>query len=144
MRFVRRQALLDLGHLEQLARADQSRQLADERDVLGHVAAELADLRVRLDEALHVGDGLDLAAAGRRRARLVVGHVRLDVRAEVAEVVVEMPCEEGVLLGREHDFLSRQVDRALRRRTLRSSVMSGAPDRSTRPFWIPMSSWTIA
>ena len=108
VRLVRREALLDLGHLQQLARADQARQLADERDVLGHVAAELADLGVRLDEALHVGDGLDLAAAGRRRPRLVVGDIRLDVGAEVAKVVVEVPRKERVLLGREHDFLRRQ------------------------------------
>jgi hypothetical protein len=97
--------LLDLADLEQPPLADDAAELADEGDVLRDVAAELAELGVLLDEALHVGDRLDLAQRRSRGARLVLGDVGLDVCAEVAEIVVKVACEEGILFRREDNLL---------------------------------------
>jgi hypothetical protein len=86
MTLVARQALLHLTDVQQSIPLHQPAQLPHERDVSGDVPAELAELWVLFDEALHVSDGSD-------GGRVVVGRFGLEVRdvggegrAEVAEV----------------------------------------------------------
>lgn len=85
MTLVTRQALLELRDLQQVSRVDESRKFADESNMLGDVASELAKFGVLLDESeskketrsaavsdvqvkwksspLHIGDSFDLACA---------------------------------------------------------------------------------
>jgi hypothetical protein len=51
MAFVTRQALLKLRDLQQVPRVDESRELANESDMLGDVPTELAELGILLDES---------------------------------------------------------------------------------------------
>lgn len=76
--------LLQLGQLQQLLAADLGGQLADDAHVLADGAGQLAELRVRFDEVLHVGDALDLLMA--LGAYLEVVHQRLDRLANLAKV----------------------------------------------------------
>ena len=102
---ARRQPLLDLAELEQLVALDEAAELADDRDVLAHVPAELAELGVLLHEALHVRDGLNRGRVVRERVRLVRLHVRLERCAEVAERREVVRLEEWVRRCRECYFL---------------------------------------
>lgn len=95
-------ALLELADLEEVLGADPPAELRDEGDVLAHVARELPELGVLLDEALHVGYRLDVGVV--LGARLVLLDVVLDVAAQVAKVEVHVLLEEGVLVLRQHDL----------------------------------------
>lgn len=119
-----RQALLELRDLEEVAKVDEARKLADERDVLRHVGAELAELGVLVDEAvrasalsisaasttranrlkrserhapLHVCNSLNLARNRAGRAGRVVLHIRREVCTQVAKVVIQIRGKERVL-----------------------------------------------
>lgn len=50
MALVAGKTLLQLAHFEQMSRIHETRELADQRDVLRDVPAELAELGVLLDE----------------------------------------------------------------------------------------------
>ena len=90
------EGLLELGDVEEVVGCDAARELADQADVFGHVAGELSELRVVLNEALHVADRLDLRV--RLGAGLVLLDVFFDVAAQVAEVLVHVLLEEGILV----------------------------------------------
>lgn len=153
MALVARQALLDLADGQQLVALDDAAELADERDVLADVAAELAEFGVLLDKLLHVGDRLDRRGRVRERPLREVLHVCVEVGAEVAKVGKEVRREEGVLRRREDDVLRagggrvsaggrRREEGRASRPTLSSGFFSSSS--RTRLLAMPMSSWTIA
>ena len=119
--------------------------------MLAHVPAELAELRVLLDEPLHVADRIYRLRVVREGVRLVRLDVGLERGSEVAERRKVVCLEEGVGGGRESDFLRRlSINTDVTcvymdgRHTFSSGRMSGTRLRSTRPFCTPRSSCTIA
>lgn len=96
MALIRRQTLFQLTNFQQSILLHASTQFAHQRDMFTDVPAQLSELGVLFDEFLHVGDGVDRGTGG--CTRLVVQHVALDGRAEIAEVVVEVRGKEGVLV----------------------------------------------
>lgn len=96
-------ALFQLTDLEKVLGTHPPAELRDEGDVLAHVARELSELGVLLDEALHVGDRFDVGVV--LGLGLVLLDVLLDIAAQVAKVHVHVLLEEGVLVLREHNLL---------------------------------------
>mmetsp|Transcript_156559 Transcript_156559/g.502518 ORF Transcript_156559/g.502518 Transcript_156559/m.502518 type:complete len:216 (+) Transcript_156559:586-1233(+) len=100
--------LLQMGGVQQLVGLNEARQLVHHRDVLRHVARELAELRVLVDELLH---GLDrLYLGGVFGLLLVILHILSNVIAQVAEVREDVLLEEWVLRRRHHDHLQLRPD----------------------------------
>lgn len=101
-------ALFQLTDLEKVLGTHPPAELGDEGDVLAHVARELSELGVLLDEALHVGDRFDVGVV--LGLGLVLLDVLLDIAAQVAKVHVHVLLEEGVLVLREHNLLKLWSD----------------------------------
>lgn len=101
-------ALLQLADLEKVLGTHTPAEFRDEGDVLAHVARQLAEFGVLLDEALHVGYGFDVGVV--LGLGLVLLDVLLDVAAQVAKVHVHVLLEEGVLVLREHNLLELWPD----------------------------------
>ena len=102
------EGLFEFGDVEERGRGDLARELREEGDVFGDVAGKLAEFRVVFNEPLHVVDGFDLGV--RLGFGLVGGNVVFDGGAEVAEVLVHVGLEEGVLVGGEDDFFEFRPD----------------------------------
>lgn len=108
---ARSKSLLDLTDVQQFVALHKPAQLAYQRNMLAHVPAEPAELRVLLHKALHVADRVDGVRALGERARLVRLHVVLQRRAEVAERREVVREEERVRRRRQRDLLHRRVSR---------------------------------
>lgn len=105
MTLVTGQALLHFAHSQQTVPLHDPTELSDKGDVLRDVAPELSELRVLLDEPLHVGDGLDRSRIRGEGPRLEVFDVGRESRAEVTEVREEILSVERVRPGREDNVL---------------------------------------
>mmetsp|Transcript_74285 Transcript_74285/g.187159 ORF Transcript_74285/g.187159 Transcript_74285/m.187159 type:complete len:234 (-) Transcript_74285:557-1258(-) len=100
--------LLQLGSLQEPVRLHEPGELMHDSHVLRHVARQLAELGVLVDELLHLLDRLYLC--GVLRLLLVVLHVLLDVDAQVAEVRQDVLLEKRVLSCGHHDHLQLRPD----------------------------------
>lgn len=100
---VTRQTLLEFRDIEKVVSPNSPTQLTNERNVLGDVATESSELWIFFHEALHVVNAVQLLAGSLLGSKLL--DVVFRILPKVAEVLVHVLYEEGILILRYDNFL---------------------------------------